>query len=95
MDSQLLTVLAGPRIINRIREEGLTPGAIKAVVGPATGPRWMAFAGLDLALLESGLLRGDGPVLLAGALAGYGRRLAWCGSDPFKAWPNSGPPMWT
>ncbi|MBF0474313.1 MAG: hypothetical protein HQK59_00560 [Deltaproteobacteria bacterium] len=85
MDSQLLTVLAGPRIINRIREEGLTPGAIKAVVGPATGPRWMAFAGLDVALLESGLLRGDGPVLLAGGSAGSWRMTAWCRSDPIKA----------
>ncbi len=77
----LLRYRAGPRALARLRSDGLGPGSIDAVVGPASGPRWLALAGLDRALLETGLLS-RGRILLAGASAGAWRMLAFACRDP-------------
>ncbi len=79
----LLRYRAGPRALERLRRDGLAPGSIRAVVGPASGPRWLALAGLDRALLASDLLAGR--ILLAGASAGAWRMLAFACRDPMAA----------
>lgn len=81
----LLRYRAGPRALALLRRRGLGPGTVKAVVGPASGPRWLVLAGLDRALLDSGLLDGDGRVLLAGASAGAWRLLTFAHRDPHDA----------
>ena len=83
-DSSPLRYRAGPRALARLRRDGLGPGAIRAVVGVASGPRWLALAGLDRALLETDLLS-RGRILLAGASAGAWRMLAFAGRDPRRA----------
>ena len=86
MNQRLLRYRAGPRALRRLRAEGLGPGTIGAVVGPASGPKWVALVGLDRALLESDLLRPSrGRILLAGASAGAWRMLAFACRDPLNA----------
>ena len=80
----LLHYRAGPRALERLRRDGLGPGSIGALVGPASGPRWLALAGLDRALLGSDLLS-RGRVLLAGASAGAWRMVAFAARDPLAA----------
>ncbi len=82
----LLRYRAGPRALSRLRRDGLGRGSIRAVVGHASGPRWLALAGLDRALTASGLLApSDGRILLAGASAGAWRMLALACRDPERA----------
>lgn len=58
---------------------------MRAVVGPASGPKWLALAGLDRALLDAGLV---GPTpegvsrLQVGSSAGAWRMLAFAARDP-------------
>ncbi len=80
----LLCYRAGPRALERLRREALSPGTIRAVVGPASGPRWLVLAGLDRALLSTNLLS-RGRILLAGASAGAWRMLAYASRDPQSA----------
>ena len=81
---QRLRYRAGPRALERLRQRGLGPGMVRAVVGPATGPRWLALAGLDRALLSTDLLTGD-RILLAGASAGAWRMLTFTCRNPRDA----------
>ncbi len=76
---------AGPRALRKLQREGLQPGAIRAVFGQASGPRWLALAGLDRALLETGLLGGGRRTLLAGASAGAWRMATFACRDPLVA----------
>jgi hypothetical protein len=79
---------AGSRALARLRAEGLGPGKVSALVGPATGPRWLAFARLDWALHQSGLLTADEEgrrVLLVGASAGAWRMAALATAEPEAA----------
>ncbi len=80
----LLRYRAGPRALERLRRQGLGPGTIRAVVGIASGPRWLALAGLDRALLSTRLLS-EGRILLTGASAGAWRMLALACRDPRSA----------
>lgn len=83
----LLEYRAGPRAMELLRREGLRPERVRAVAGPASGPRWLALAGIDRALMESGLAAADGsaPRLLVGASAGAWRMLAMASRDPHAA----------
>ena len=87
---RLLRYRAGPAALRLLRREGLAARRIGAVVGPASGPKWLVLFGLDHALLASGLLagapRGDAArPLLAGASAGAWRMLALASPDPRAA----------
>ncbi len=81
-----LAYWAGPEALRLIQSAGgLMPGMIRAVIGPATGPRWLAFAALDEALQDSGLLSAPAPpgrTLLVGASAGAWRMAAHATPDP-------------
>jgi len=81
MRPRLLRYRAGSRARRLIERQGLGPGMVRAVVGPASGPKWLVLAGLDLALLDSGLLSG-GRMVLAGASAGAWRMAAFACRDP-------------
>ncbi|MDA8020795.1 MAG: patatin-like phospholipase family protein [Thermoanaerobaculia bacterium] len=84
----LLQYRAGRSARRRLLERGLVPEAVGAVVGPASGPKWLALVGLDHALLESGLLLGDSGSgrrrLLVGASAGAWRMAAMSSPDPLR-----------
>lgn len=72
-----------------MQQEGLAPGSIRALFGPASGPKWLVLAGLDRALLASGLLQpptaADERTLLAGSSAGAWRMLALAAREPLEA----------
>ena len=78
---------AGERAFRRIREEGFRPESIRAVLAPASGPKWLVLAGLDRALMGSGFAAKAAKaagVLLAGSSAGAWRALALASRDPLK-----------
>jgi hypothetical protein len=81
----LLSVSAGPSALARIRDAGLRPGDVAAVSGPATGPRWIVFAGIDRALADARWLNGGRNLWLWGASAGAWRFAALAGRDPSSA----------
>jgi hypothetical protein len=57
------------------------------VFGPASGPKWLVLAGLDRALMESGLVSGVDAhrALVAGSSAGAWRALTYVARDPARA----------
>lgn len=76
---------AGRRALARLRDRGLRPEDVRAVVGTASGPRWLALVGLDRALIDAGLAaatEGAPPRLLVGASAGAWRMAAFAARDP-------------
>ena len=72
---------AGPKAMAVLRREGLRPGQIRTLVGPASGPRWLVLEAIDRVLLESGWLA-PGRILLAGSSAGSWRMLSYASADP-------------
>ena len=83
--SKRLQILAGPRALRQIRDEGLQPGRIRYVAGAAGGPKWFILAALDCFLFGDWLPRGSGVVHLVGASIGAWRFAAACRRDPVAA----------
>lgn len=93
-DRPLLRYRVGPAARRRLRERGLGAESVGALVGPASGPKWLALYGIDRALLASDIFPSaetsgeddDGPPprrqLLVGASAGAWRMLAFASRDP-------------
>ena len=78
----------GPRAHRRLLADGLGPQTLGGLLGPASGPKWLALAGLDRAILQSGWLQrppGRPPVQLLGASAGAWRMLAYATAQPAAA----------
>ncbi|MDH5675962.1 MAG: hypothetical protein OEZ06_27810 [Myxococcales bacterium] len=74
---------AGPRALQTLRQQGLSADTLRALIAPAAGPKWLAVAGMDRALMASGLLsERRRPLLLLGASAGAWRSMALCARDP-------------
>jgi hypothetical protein len=80
-----LQILAGPRALRQIREEGLQPDQIRFVAGAAGGPKWFILAALDCFLFGDWLLRGSGLIHLVGASIGAWRFAAACRREPVAA----------
>jgi hypothetical protein len=68
--------------MSRLRDRGFSLRDVRAVVFPATGPKWLATAGIDRVLARSTELGGGDRVLLAGASAGAWRALAVASKNP-------------
>jgi hypothetical protein len=83
--ADLLSVSAGPAALARIRDAGLRPEDVAAVAGPATGPRWIVFAGIDRALADARWLGRGRDLWLWGASAGAWRFAALASRDPSSA----------
>lgn len=94
----LLEYRAGAGALRQLRQGGLTPRDLSAVILPAIGPKWLALYGLDRALLDAGWYNGDPSgranangaardrrLLLFGASAGAWRGLALSARDPSRA----------
>lgn len=84
MSGPPLRYRAGGAALERLRRHGLTPAAVGALAGPASGPRWLVLTGIDRAVVELGLHRGtpERPTLLVGASAGAWRAMALASDDP-------------
>jgi hypothetical protein len=79
----LLRYRAGKRALRRLRESGLSLSDIQTLVFPATGPKWLATAGIDRALAQQ--TTWGGKLLVAGASAGAWRALAFAAREPARA----------
>jgi hypothetical protein len=83
MRMPLLHYRAGPQALRILRQRGLTPGELSALLLPAIGPKWLVLVGLDRALLAHGFLhQGTRRLLLFGASIGSWRALALAARDP-------------
>jgi hypothetical protein len=83
---ELLQYRAGPAALARIRAHGLAPEHVHAMFLPAVGPRWLIWAGVDRALIESGWLAHPARrCLLMGASIGSWRSLSLAARDPLRA----------
>jgi hypothetical protein len=86
-EMEMLSIRAGKRALELIRDGGFRLDRVTTYVGPAVGPRWLAATGFDLTLLRSGILGSKSrPVLLAGASAGAWRFAAWLQPEPEKSY---------
>lgn len=68
-----LSIYAGPRALELIREQGLTPEMVEVVAGAAGGPKWLVLCGLDRAIFSSWLMDRKRPVHLIGSSVGSWR----------------------
>jgi Patatin-like phospholipase len=72
--------------MRRLRRTGLALADIRTLVLPATGPKWLATAGIDRALAQQPAWGVTGErVLVAGSSAGAWRALALTARDPARA----------
>ncbi|WP_263142734.1 patatin-like phospholipase family protein [Pseudomonas sp. RIT-PI-AD] len=77
-----LTLRAGRRALQRIREHGLQPADVGILPGAAGGPKGLGIQGLDLALFADWLPRAPRERTLIGASIGSWRFAAACLPDP-------------
>ncbi|HBT57018.1 patatin-like phospholipase family protein [Halopseudomonas aestusnigri] len=77
-----LTLRAGHRAIEHIRNNGLQPADVHMIPGAAGGPKALGIQGLDLALFGEWLPRAPQPRSLIGASIGSWRFASACMPDP-------------
>lgn len=83
---ELLQYRAGAAALANIRSRGLAPEHVHAMFLPAVGPRWLIWAGVDRALIETGWLANPARrCLLMGASIGSWRALSHAARDPLRA----------
>jgi len=79
--SPALTIKAGPRALQRIRQQGLQPGDVGILPGAAGGPKGLGIQGLDLALFGEWLPRAPRERALIGSSIGSWRFASACLAD--------------
>lgn len=79
-----LTLKAGKRAFQRIREQGLDPADVGILPGAAGGPKALGIQGLDLALFGEWLPRAERERSLVGASIGAWRFASACLTDPVE-----------
>lgn len=83
---ELLQYRAGAAALAKVRAQGLSPEHVRSLFLPAVGPRWLVWAGVDRALIESGWLTAPARrCLLVGASIGSWRSLTFSARDPLRA----------
>ena len=83
--SNKLTVLAGPKALEKIRDNGLKPEMITAMAGAAGGPKWLALGRFDRALFKSWFQGRTAPLYCLGSSIGAWRFTAAAQDDPAAA----------
>jgi len=87
MTQDSLTVRAGTRAIERIRDEGLDLNAVKVLAGASGAAKFLVLTGIDRVLIEL-LANRQQPLHLIGTSIGAFRMAAFCHPDPRKALDN-------
>jgi hypothetical protein len=83
-----LSIKAGSKAYQIIKDGGFNFNRIATYVAPAGGPRWLAASGFDIALMENDVLGLSRPVLLSGTSSGAWRLAAWLQPEPLKSYRN-------
>jgi hypothetical protein len=82
----LLEYRAGTKALEILKQRGLSPSDIEALLLPAIGPKWLVLAGLDRALLTRRWLdAATDRVLLFGSSVGAWRALTFGSQDSLRA----------
>lgn len=82
--SPALTILAGRRAYQRVREQGLRPEDVHVIPGAAGGPKALGISGLDKAIFGSWLPQAQQVRSLIGASIGSWRFAAIASGDPVE-----------
>lgn len=85
MPNSALTIRAGKRALERIRDAGMVPSDFEIVPGAAGGPKGLGIAGLDRAIFGEWLPSAPGVRHLVGSSIGAWRFAAACLRDPVAA----------
>lgn len=80
-----LTLSAGPRALEIIRDGGLTPDRVRVIAGAAGGPKWIVLNHLDRYIFSSWLTGLKTPVFLIGSSIATFRYAAAMQTDPVSA----------
>jgi len=81
-----LVFKAGPAAFELIRREGgVDPARIRLMLGASGGPKWLALARLDRAILRRWLAGRAAPLDLLGSSVGTWRFACYAQNDPFAA----------
>ncbi|MFH1138288.1 MAG: patatin-like phospholipase family protein [Pseudomonadota bacterium] len=83
--SNRLTVLAGPKALEKIRAEGLRPEMITVLAGAAGGPKWLVLNRIDRALFQTWFKGRTQPLFCLGSSIGAWRFTAAAQEDPLAA----------
>jgi len=82
---QALSIHAGPRALQTLREHGLQPQHVRAIPAAAGGPKGLVLNALDQFIFGEWLTRATASVHLLGASIGAWRMAAACLNDPARA----------
>ena len=85
MPNSVITLRAGRRALERIRQAGLQASDVEIVPGAAGGPKGLGIAGLDRAVFGEWLPSSPGVRHLVGSSIGAWRFAAACRKDPVQA----------
>lgn len=80
-----LRLIAGKTARARLAETGLTPDAVRLVLGASGGPKWLVLRGLDQAVFGEWLPGAAGEIPLIGSSIGAWRMTAAAHPDPADA----------
>ncbi len=70
---QHLELRAGPKALERIRDEGLQPSQVTAISAASGGPKWLILAGFDQYFFGQWLATAEQPITLTGSSIGAWR----------------------
>ena len=84
MTAPVLTVRAGARALQRIREQGLRPEDVHVIPGAAGGPKALGLSGLDKVIFGQWLPQAPQPRSLIGSSIGSWRFAAITSGDPVQ-----------
>jgi len=82
---QHLELRAGPKALERIREEGLHPSQVTAISAASGGPKWLILAGFDEYFFAQWLAAAEQPITLTGSSIGAWRMAIQAQADPEAA----------
>ncbi len=80
-----IEIFAGSRAAEIIREKGLREDDIKIIAGASGGPKFLALAGLDRAILNSWFKKRKNPLFFVGSSIGSWRGAAYASRKPLSA----------
>lgn len=85
MSAAPLDIFAGSEALAEIREHGLLPARVRAIVGASGGPKWLVLRGLDRVLFPWLLAGAKAPLHALGSSIGSWRLAALASTDPLAA----------
>ena len=80
-----IEIFAGDKAAEIIREKGLDEDDIKVIAGASGGPKFLALAGLDKAIMSTWFKKRNNPLFFIGSSIGSWRGAAYADKNPVEA----------